>query len=386
MSRRFGRAGTLGEGSFGRVEQVVDVETGQLFAAKVFLGDGSGFPSTETLVELQFLHSIGTHPNIVDLETVFFDLDGLPGIPVAVLGLCQRDLEKSLTWLTGPQRRQVLLGLWSGLAYLHSPNFALLHRDIKAGNVLLNFENQKVEAKLCDFSFGAWFPKNGENTLRLRAPAEGPLGTTGYIAPELFEDLPFTPAADVWAAAVVSLEVIQGHVFECARDKAAFRQLFAVRDRLGQTNLWSQLLRKLLQEDPEGRPSAADVVQEITGSPFVSETTPRDPEAPLQKGLAHWRRELTIQQKQQIGKAFAVLEAPPVAEAYMGLLMLRFPTASTLALLMLTTQILMGDPPFEFSMLTYLANIVQCPIPTPDQIHTVLSSCQGDLLGLGVLK
>ncbi|NDD91984.1 hypothetical protein EBZ37_07870 [bacterium] len=385
MARQFGRAGTLGEGSFGRVEQVVDVETGQLFAAKVFLDSEDNYLSVETLTELQFLHCLGKHPNIVALETVIFHLDGIPGFPVAVLGLCQRDLEKALTWLTGPQRMQVLAGLWKGLAYLHSPHTcALLHRDIKAGNVLLDFEEgptPQVHARLCDFSFAAWFPKD-TSTNQLRAPAEGPLGTTGYIAPELFEDQPFTPAADVWAAAVVSLEVLLGQTFECARDKAAFRQLFAMRDKLGQRNPWAVLLRKLLQEDPLVRPSAAQILEEFPGGAFPQEEkTPADPTEALQQGLKHWREAMPLQQKQRIGKGLAFLQAPPVAEAYLGLLTLRFPEACVLTRLILTVQLAMGETP-DAADLYHLASLLHCGVPRPNELLSVVASCKGDLLGL----
>ena len=72
----------------------------------------------------------------------------------------------------------------AGLEYLHNGcNPPLIHRDVKAANILLN---AKLEAKIADFGLSRTFNRDNEahistNTL---------VGTPGYVDPE-YTDRPF---------------------------------------------------------------------------------------------------------------------------------------------------------------------------------------------------
>lgn len=61
--------------------------------------------------------------------------------------LIGRDVQSRLK-LDWPTRRKICLGIARGLVYLHESRLKIVHRDIKASNVLLD---KDLNAKISDF-------------------------------------------------------------------------------------------------------------------------------------------------------------------------------------------------------------------------------------------
>ncbi|KAF5446874.1 hypothetical protein F2P56_032471 [Juglans regia] len=106
---------------------------------------------------------------------------------------------RHLNWL---QRFQILKGVASGLLYLHEGwEQIVIHRDIKAGNVLLDAE---MNGRLSDFGLARLYDHDTNSQTTLVA------GTVGYMALELTRTGRATTYTDVYAFGAFMLEVASG--------------------------------------------------------------------------------------------------------------------------------------------------------------------------------
>ncbi|KAK4606574.1 hypothetical protein RGQ29_000702 [Quercus rubra] len=107
--------------------------------------------------------------------------------------------KSNLDWL---QRFRILKGVASGLLYLHEEwEQVVLHRDVKASNVLLDAE---LNGRLGDFGL-ARLCDHGDNS-----ESTNVAGTVGYLAPELTRTGRVTTYTDVFAFGAFMLEVACG--------------------------------------------------------------------------------------------------------------------------------------------------------------------------------
>ncbi|XP_044961985.1 L-type lectin-domain containing receptor kinase SIT2-like [Hordeum vulgare subsp. vulgare] len=110
--------------------------------------------------------------------------------------------DPNMPTVTWPERFSIIKGVASGVLYLHQDwEKVVIHRDIKASNVLLD---ENMNGCLGDFGLARLYD-HGTVAQTTRV-----VGTMGYLAPELVRTGRATPLTDVFAFGVFLLEVACG--------------------------------------------------------------------------------------------------------------------------------------------------------------------------------
>ncbi|KAE8806488.1 Lectin-domain containing receptor kinase A4.3 [Hordeum vulgare] len=186
----------------------------------------------------------------------------------------QEDGKPTLHWA---QRFQVIKGIATGLLYLHEKwEKVVVHRDIKASNVLLDDE---MNGRLGDFGLARLYDHGAD------PQSTHMVGTMGYLAPELVRTGKASPRTDVYAFGMFLLEVTCGQ--KPMKQDAEGNQVFLVDWVLEHWNnrMLSKTVDARLQGDygvdeaclvqkigllclhpfPGSRPSMREVVQYLDG-------------------------------------------------------------------------------------------------------------------------
>jgi serine/threonine protein kinase len=222
----------LGDGSFGTVYKCTFL--GMMAAAKVWK---TNCMNKEAAEKESRLSSKLRHPNVAQ----FIGYGVKENQPAIISELMSTDLrryldEKKENAGEGPPlpllvAMNILLQIAEAMNYLHENG--VMHRDLKANNVLINvvegpdgqLSSSSVQVKLTDF---------GESKLKLHDSGYTTpmVGTTRWRAPEVFEveenREKYTKSADVYSFSMLCFEVLTGDV--PFKDKPLRTLLQSIRD------------------------------------------------------------------------------------------------------------------------------------------------------------
>ncbi|KAJ7561872.1 hypothetical protein O6H91_03G045000 [Diphasiastrum complanatum] len=198
-TQNFLKENKLGQGGFGAVYKGI-LYDGSVVAIK-HLSRNSMQGNEEFLNEVAIITAI-QHKNLVKLKgcciegeerlLVYEYLDH-KSLDLNLFGTCV------LNWKT---RYNITVGIARGIDYLHAESEPrIVHRDIKASNVLLDIDFQP---KLSDFGLARLFPEE-QSFIATTTFA----GTMGYLAPEATHGH-LTEKVDVYSFGVLLLEIISG--------------------------------------------------------------------------------------------------------------------------------------------------------------------------------
>ncbi|CAM6027218.1 unnamed protein product [Sphagnum balticum] len=205
-TKNFAEDRKLGAGAYGVVYKGVLANNIEVAVKQLFIQTQHG--SEEFLNEILLISNL-QHRNLVALKG--YCLHGKEMLLVyEFVEFC--DLEKFLfdtkaeylsQVMNWPTRMKICLGVAQGLYYLHvSSQTRIIHRDIKASNILLD---KDLNPKIADFGLARPI-QDGKSEIMTQKCA----GTIGYLAPEYMLYGQLSNKADVYSFGILLLETISG--------------------------------------------------------------------------------------------------------------------------------------------------------------------------------
>ncbi|MGH0126201.1 UNVERIFIED_CONTAM: hypothetical protein FKN15_026675, partial [Acipenser sinensis] len=208
----------------------------------------------DIIKEVKFLQKL-RHPNTIEYRGCYLREHTAWLVMEYCLGSASDLLEVHKKPLQEVEIAAITHGALQGLAYLHSHN--MIHRDVKAGNILLTEPGQ---VKLGDFGSAS-----------IIAPANSFVGTPYWMAPEVIlamDEGQYDGKVDVWSLGITCIELAERKppLFNMNAMSALYHIAQNESPTL-QSNHWSDYFRNFvdscLQKIPQDRPTS-DVLLKVT--------------------------------------------------------------------------------------------------------------------------
>ena len=180
----------------------------------------------QVMNEIKLLSSV-SHPNLVRLLGCCIE----EGEPILVYEFMpngtlsqhlQRERGEGLPWTV---RLTIAAETAKAIAYLHSVNPPIFHRDIKSSNILLDYN---YRSKVADFGLSRLGMSESSHI------STAPQGTPGYLDPQYHQYFHLSDKSDVYSFGVVLMEIITSlKVVDFSRPHSEVNLASLANDRIG---------------------------------------------------------------------------------------------------------------------------------------------------------
>jgi serine/threonine kinase 3 len=244
----------LGEGSYGSVYKALHKESGQVLAIKQVPVDTD---LQEIIKEISIMQQCDSPYVVKYYGSYFKNTDLWIVMEYCGAGSVSDIMRLRKKTLTEDEIATILSDTLKGLEYLHLRR--KIHRDIKAGNILLNSEGH---AKLADFGVAGQLT----DTMAKRNTV---IGTPFWMAPEVIQEIGYDCVADIWSLGITALEMAEGK--PPYGDIHPMRAIFMIPTKpppsFREPDKWSaefiDFVSVCLVKNPEERANATDLLNHV---------------------------------------------------------------------------------------------------------------------------
>ena len=194
----------VGQGHFGKVYKCKNKKSGEYFAAKIISKTKLSSSDLDLVRQEKNYLKLIKHENIISLSDFFEDKLNIyfitefyeGGDILSYLEEKQKEKEK----ISEKNCARIIRKIGQGIQYLN--NFGIIHRDIKPENIMFGRACNMKTIKLIDLGVC--------KTLSFGEKAKEPIGTNGYISPEIYLHSPYSFKIDIWSLGVILYLLVTG--------------------------------------------------------------------------------------------------------------------------------------------------------------------------------
>ena len=183
----------LGHGHFATVNKCKYKLSGKIYAVKIINKNELKSNDLELIQQEKSYLSLIKHPNILSLKDYFEDKKYIYLVTECCNGgdlLSYIEKNKNISEKT---TAKIIKKIAEGIKYLNF--FGIVHRDLKPDNILFSEPNEIKTIKIIDLGVC--------KTLTYGKMANEPIGTHGYISPQIYLHKEYSFKTDIWSLGVI---------------------------------------------------------------------------------------------------------------------------------------------------------------------------------------
>jgi len=184
----------LGQGHFATVNKCKKKISGEIYAVKIINKEELKPIDLDLIQQEKNYLSLLKHPNILSLIDYFEDKKHI----YLVTECCNGGdlisfIEKNNKKISEKTCAEIIKKIAEGIKYLNF--FGIVHRDIKPENILFSKPDEIKTLKIIDLGVC--------QTLTYGEMAKEPIGTSGYISPEIYSHEEYSFKTDIWSLGII---------------------------------------------------------------------------------------------------------------------------------------------------------------------------------------
>ena len=242
----------VGQGNYGSVYKIQNIKSGQILAAKICKIESNNSESFKReinmLKQCDSPYILKYYASYIKKNMIWIVLEFCDG--GSILDIMRITNE----FYTEKEIASIIKMVLKGLQFLHAQK--KIHRDIKAGNILLTDEGV---VKLGDFGVSAQLTDSISKKI-------SKIGTPYWMSPEVISQKSYDSKCDIWSLGITCIELAEGEPpYSEVRTFLVMKKILNNPPKgLTKPELWSNdfndFVQKCLIINPEQRPTAAQLL------------------------------------------------------------------------------------------------------------------------------